>query len=404
MLAVQYLEPGPDVATLTDAAARAQLRIAFARLPVSDVILGWDLPAALRRACAEEIARAGARLYRWHPLLSGDVPAWQTVGLGGTPVPGFQGRPEFTFLCPNRPAVFESVLEDLRQTLRSGQYQGVFLDRIRYPSPTADPASHLACFCADCHRAAAAEGLDLTAARQRIQALLTHRRSFVRLLLDPAADVPSDDDLAFLRRFLDFRARSVTRIVQAAADIARAEGLLVGLDCFSPALSRLVGQDLAALDASGDWIKIMTYGHTLAPAGLPFELLGLARWLIGRGAASEVSEAETLGWLAAAARLPLPPSFAKMLTHGVSPAALASETQRARAAGVRMVLAGVELVDIEGVTRLDPAQVAADLRAFRAAGPAGLVLSWDLRLIPAERLEIVHAVWCTPHQTAGPFL
>jgi hypothetical protein len=108
--------------------------------------------------------------------------------------------------------------------------------------------------------------------------------------------------------------------------------LTVGLDCFSPALSYLVGQDLAALDAHCDWIKVMTYGHTLAPAGLPLELLGLARWLIGRAAASEASEAEVLVWLAAAAHLSLPLSLVALEAQGLSPAALAGETRRAHRA------------------------------------------------------------------------
>ncbi len=54
-------------------------------------------------------------------------------------------------------------------------------------------------------------------------------------------------------------------------------------------------------------------------------------------------------------------------------------------------MAGIELVDVEGVTRLDPAQIAADLRAFQEAQPDGLVLCWDLWRIPSERLELVQA-------------
>jgi len=398
MLAVQYLEHGPDVAAIASTDARAQLRAAFERLPISCMILGWSLPEALSQACAQETARADAQLYLWHPLLTGDSafvprPEWQTIGLTGERVPGFQGLPEFTFLCPNRPAASEAVLEHFRHVIRHSRYQGVFLDRIRYPSPAADPSRLLACFCADCHRAAAAEGFDLSAAHQRIQALLAapeRLRPFVQLLPDPSAEVSSDVDLAMLRGFLDFRARSVTRIVQAAADVARGEGLTVGLDCFSPALTYMVGQDLAALNTHCAWIKIMTYGHTLAPAGLPFELLGLAKWLIGRGSACE---AEALDWLALAAHLPLPPSLGALGERGLSPEALARETRRARAVGVSTLLVGIELVDLEGVTRLDQTQIAADLRAFREADPDGLVLSWDLRRILPERLEIVHTVW-----------
>jgi hypothetical protein len=268
----------------------------------------------------------------------------------------------------------------------------VFLDRIRYPSPSADPARLLACFCDDCRRAASGEGLDLEATGQQIEALLTTPEripAFVRALLDPLPPETSAPDLAALRAFLDFRARSVTRLVRAAADLAHAEGLAVGLDCFSPALAYMVGQALEALTPHCEWIKIMSYGHTLGPAGLPFELLGIADWLCSQ---RSVGEAEALEWLSLATRLPLPFTRAALRANGLASEALAAEVRRGRDTGVGTLLAGIELVEIEGVTRLNQAQIAADLDAFRAAGADGLVLSWDLWHIPLERLELVRSV------------
>jgi hypothetical protein len=67
--------------------------------------------------------------------------------------------------------------------------------------------------------------------------------------------------------------------------------------------------------------------------------------------------------------------------------------RRGRAAGVNPLFAGIELVEIEGVTQLDREQILADLRAFRRAGADGLVLSWDLWYISLERLDLVSEVW-----------
>ena len=396
--AIQYLEDGPGIAEIVPDDARARLRAACQRLPISLVLIGWNLPYALVHACSEEAERAGAHLFRWHPLLTGDGtfvprPEWQTVGLDGDPVPGFRGMPEFTFVCPNRPAVREAVLHHLYNVLQRGDYHGVFLDRIRYPSPAANPARLLACFCDDCQRAASAEGFDLESARRDIRRLAAtpeHALSLVRALLDPLTPASTDPALAALCAFLDFRARSITRFLQAVADLVHAEGLAVGLDCFSPALTHMVGQDLGTLDTHCEWIKIMAYGHTLGPAGLPFELLGLTDWLVSQRA---VSESETMEWLSLATRLPLPPTRAALREQGLPPEALAAETRRARAIGVSTLLAGIELVEIEGVARLNQAQIAADLRAFHEAGADGLVLSWDLWHIPLERLELVRAIW-----------
>ncbi len=397
LLAIQYLEDGPKIVRLSAQDAQTRLREALARVPLNMVLLGWNLPDALVDACATECQGAGAELYRWHPLLTGDgtfepMPAWRTVDLNGAPIPGFQDMPEFTFVCPNRAPAREAVFSHLRDVLQDTRYQGVFLDRMRYPSPAADPESALGCFCEDCHRAAANEGLDLQAVRASVQQLLAapeRSSQLVRtLLLHPAH--ASDPALNNLAALLDFRSRSVSRFICEVASLAHSMGKRVGVDCFSPALTRLVGQDLGAVSACAAWTKIMSYGHTLGPAGLPFELLALANWLVERRG---VGEKEALAQLSDATRLPLPPGREALQEQGLSPYALRLEAQRARAQGVSTLLAGIELVEMEGVTRLDHAQIVADLAAFRQAGVDGLVISWDLWEIPLERLDLVRAIW-----------
>ena len=61
--------------------------------------------------------------------------------------------------------------------------------------------------------------------------------------------------------------------------------------------------------------------------------------------------------------------------------------------GVSVLLAGIELVELAGVSVLDPAQIAVDLMAFHQAQSDGLVLSWDVWHIPIERLDLVRSVW-----------
>src|SRR5215472_12572814 len=117
--AVQYLEGGPDAAAISTDAARHKLRAAAERLPISMVLLGWNLPEALRDACADEARRIGARLYRWHPLLTGDGvlvprPEWRVVSLSGDLVRGYRDLEEFTFVCPNRSGTRDAVLSTLR--------------------------------------------------------------------------------------------------------------------------------------------------------------------------------------------------------------------------------------------------------------------------------------------------
>ncbi len=398
--AVQYLEGGLEANSRVPEDVRARLRAACDMLPISLVLLGWNLASEVVQACREEADRAGAQLYLWHPLLTGDgifVPRieWRTVGLDGHLLPGFRGAPEFTFVCPNRPSVRQAILQHLHDTVQSGSYDGVFLDRIRYPSPTADPSSLLACFCDDCRSAAWQEGLDLGSAGGLIRELLASSegsRWVVRMLMDPQAPITDTDDPALeaLLGFLGFRVRSITGIVEAAAGVIRAGDLAVGLDCFSPVLTHMVGQDLASLDPLCDWVKVMTYGHALGPAGLPFEFLDVLGWLVDKWS---VSEAETLEWMSATTGLPLPRTRALLREKGLAPEALGIEARRARVTRAGTLLAGMELVEIEGICSLSRTQIAADLCALRTAGVDGVVLSWDLWHIPLARLELVGRTW-----------
>ncbi len=398
MLAVQYLEPSPELAGLDPEMVRTKLADAFAILPIDAVLIGWHIPPKLLQVCAAEAAHAGATFYRWHPLLSGDGslmprPAWQTIGLNGKPVLGFQGMAEFTFLCPNRPAVHDQVLARVRTLAQSGLYEGLFFDRVRFPSPAGDPLQALACFCPDCRRVASEQGIDLDELQRRISSLATdaaRAAQFVTGLLNPQTDRPPNVDVAALNTFLHFRMDSVSRFVGDAASVARAEGMTVGLDCFSPALAAMVGQDLAMLNGNCDWIKLMMYGHTLGPAGLPFELLGLADWLVNR---LGIAEGRALALLAAATGLPLPPARRALRKQGLGPAALRNEVARGKHNGIERLLCGIELNDVAEVTDLNDIQIGEDLRAMRMGAPDGLVLSWDLLLMPLERLKLIQALW-----------
>ncbi len=396
-LAVQYLDSVPNVASIPAPEIGQRLRHTFERLPLSYVLLGWNLPDSHVQVCADECARANAQLYRWQPLLSGDGvftprPEWHTIGLDGKPVGGFQEIAEFTFMCPNRPAAQEAVQAYIQSLLADNRYHGLFLDRIRFPSPTLDPAADLGCFCEDCHAAAAAEGLDLETVRQAILRLVNDeedRYQLVKVLLDPAYHAADSVDLDLLHRFLRFRCRSVTRFVGAVCQQIRAEGRSVGLDCFSPAVAHMVGQSLGDLNSHADWIKIMSYGHAFGPAILPFELFGLADWLVSTG----MTEARAMLCLSAATHLPLPQTRRELRQTGLPPQALKSEVVRGRELGIGTLLAGIELVEMPGISELNPPQIAADLTAFREGGADGLVLSWDMWSIPLERLEIVRQVW-----------
>lgn len=378
-ITVQYLEYAPHDGT--PAQVRERLRQAFDLLPISIVVLGWDLPPQLEEEIVEETALHHAALYRWHPLLASDtgfaLPVeWQTINIRGEPVPSFKGLPEFTFICPNRSDVQEWIAERIEVAAGRGIYQGLFLDRMRFPSPAENPEGYLACFCKYCQRIALDSGVDLESVRRHIESILRDAKNaefFVRSLFKP-----TDDSL--LESIFNFRSDCISRTIHSATKLSRSHGLSIGLDCFSSSLARMVGQDLSALNKSSDWIKLMTYPRVFGPAGLPFELRALAEWLKAR---YNVHDVEALQIVNEASGLSLTPS-------GLDSESIAHEIQRGRDAGIKNLLAGLALVELEGVHTSTPQQIERDLSACQDAD--GLALSWDLWHIRLDTLKLLQRI------------
>jgi hypothetical protein len=288
--------------------------------------------------------------------------------------------PEFTFVCPNRSAVADFLSERVDSVAASGLYQGIFLDRIRYPSPSIDPLRDLGCFCSHCTRLAADYGLNLELVRRYILSLPAE--TIARSLLGQ----PTESD-SVLEKFLDFREASITRNVRAVSQQARSINLSVGLDCFSPALTRMVGQDLSALNATADWVKIMSYPRVFGPAGISFELLDLAEWLIQHG----LGEGEAMQTLSEASGLAVPMNKAELGCLGLTSETIRKEIRHGYEMGVTNLLAGIAMVEMKKVHESTPGQILADLEASRSAD--GLVISWDLWLTPLEYLDNIRTLW-----------
>jgi hypothetical protein len=385
--AVQYLGSRPKDAT--PASVRRRLREACQRLPISMVLLDWDLPPAIEEAVAEEALSQKTQLYRWQTWLTGDsrtdLPLeWAAVGLDGIPIPGHAGDPDFTFICPNNPFVEDFLAKRMESIATRGLFQGIFLDRIRFPSPAPNPSHYLGCFCRHCQRLAAKSSLDLPFVRSFIQSLVQTPPGAQRLARSLLGQISGHVPL---EAFLVFRQESITRCIKSARKLAESLGLQVGLDCFSPALTRMVGQDLTGLKNHSDWIKIMTYPRVFGPAGISFELLDLLNWLVQSG----IDEQAALACIQESTGLAMPHSQADLRGRGLEPQSVAREVQRGRDMGVKNLLAGIALVEVPGIHESTPAQIQADLECSRRAD--GLVLSWDLWQIPLENLDTIRQIW-----------
>jgi hypothetical protein len=401
MLTIQYLENKPRISNLNPQQVVEKLRKAGELLPITHVLIGWQVPEKLLDACRKESDRMGATFMRWHPLLTGDGifkpnPRWQVISLSGQRVKGYQNLQEFTHVCPNNPEAAQANLRHLDQVIKSGTYQGLFLDRVRYPSPTIQLPNSLGCFCVHCKTLASSYGFSLNEVQQLISGMLVDEAGAVNLVraLFGRYEHLNSSACDLLTRFFFFRYESITRFTAAVSKELRQAGMEIGLDCFSPCLAYLVGQNLEMLGKSTDWIKIMSYAHTYGPAGIPYELSGLWGTLI---TTFGLEEKDAMVLLNEVTGLSLPESRALLEKEGISSQALFKEVERGVSATASPVLAGFELVGDKKAAHLSASKMEANLKAIIKANPRGIAISWDLLKITDEKLElfarVYHTLW-----------
>ena len=270
------------------------------------LIVGFrEAPEVFRRFCG--LNRPVDNVYLWFSALSDIqdmnesdlVVNWRGArsrGWGGWAEKGGDVEETFRFACPNNPAVREKTTLRLRELLQRYDFKGVFLDKIRFPSPANGADEMLSCFCDHCRGAAKAEGLDLNAVvkiftdRALDANALPLHRSCSGHWLDSIADAHP-----LIARFLAFRTKSVARLVAQLADECRRLGRSVSLDLFSPSLAPLVGQDYQRLKECCDWAKPMTYRLARGPAGLRLEIPALIEGVAQRFG---LDEAQVVEWSA----------------------------------------------------------------------------------------------------------
>jgi hypothetical protein len=255
-------------------------------------------------------------------------------------------------------------MQSLAAVVQSGVFDGIFFDRVGFDSPAANPPELLACFCEHCMRAARESDVDLVA----FQNLKLTPEGWLAALFMLTGEESID---AVFR----FRTHSILRLLEPAAGAVRAAELEVGLNCLTPTLTRMTGQDLTYFDYHCDWINIQT-------EPLPHEFGALARWLVTQG----MSEEDALEMLAQVAGTPLPATIEQLTTEDVAPDVLWLEAQRTREAGVTNMVLAVDL----GQNR-SPERIRQTFAALRSGIPNGYSLAPDLFQIPLDNLKLIHS-------------
>jgi|GEM_PF-7003714 len=381
---------------LADDLAFRNVKKVFSRvwklLPFTHVLVSAKNPRLLD-ACIKESHERGASVYIWkqifHKIGSGENIPRQLVGLDLEPI----HKP---WICPNNKESTESIMEELRLLLSNHDVDGLFIDVFRYPSPCDGLTSMLTCFCNSCITNAEGMNIDLEKTRRSIKDFIEkiHRLSAEEIVsLKERFSRPytfhcllHNSDIS---NFLKFRNHSINCFVKNVEQLVKERGRRLGLDIFSPSLSWLVGQDYSILKNNCSWMKPMIYCSGLGPACIPTETVSLAREL--QKLNQRLRDEDLIYMISRFLDLPLHyKNLSEIEARGLPAELVRLETMRAKEAVEERVpiYTGIEAVSTD-VFPISPERVESYVKNALEGGADGIVISWDIKLVPDENLKVI---------------
>jgi len=374
-----------------------------------DVLMIWsdinkkDLDL-VRKICME----FKIKTYLWYPILA-DIPGFKVeqeqsvetfdglLGYGKNSCWDKLGEEDFLFLCPNDEEHIRRVFDQYQNRIKESGFDGVFLDRIRFPSPSNGFETLFSCFCKAClNKFYNNYGEDLKDYRNQAKIVF---KKFKTIDINYLQTCQSFSDIIIrhsLKKFYDFRKQNIYQVAKMFADKAKQMGKLIGVDLFAPSLAPLVSQDYRLLAKTCDWIKPMIYCHTSSPAGLPLELYCFIKAILNINPA--LDEGRLIREISRIIGMDLPTQINDLLKNGISEHIICSEMQKIKEFDLPekvSIYVGIEAVQIPGLCNITERILKKYLKSVIEADIKGMVLSWDLLKIPDENLQLVGDILLT---------
>lgn len=170
----------------------------------------------------------------------------------------------FAFACSTSPQNVDSVIHIYEQYFKSIPFDGVFIDKIHYPSFANGYEEGFGCFCENCLKAY--ENIDLVTVKELIA---NHGKALL------IGEYDKDGIYHFNHQEVDLfyqkRADLITQYLTSLVTYFKEQDLIVGADIYAPFLAYHVGQNTKEISEIVDFIKPMMYRYTKAPAGMRYE-------------------------------------------------------------------------------------------------------------------------------------
>lgn len=238
---------------------------------IKAVIFGWHLDEKLNQEVLDYFHHRGIACYFWLPVLSEVDLIKKSVDI--TDYEGKQGQSvqviedeSFAFLCPTHKESYQNVCDLYEERLSGLDFDGVFLDKIRFPSFANGCNEGFGCFCQSCEEFFTQRHVDLSYVKDKIT---HHDDVLLKGHYDEYGHYLFDDEKIHL--FYQTRAQMISHIIGDLCDYFHQKNLKVGLDIYAPFFAYHCGQDIYELSKKADFLKPMFYRFTQAPAGMQYE-------------------------------------------------------------------------------------------------------------------------------------
>jgi len=349
-----------------------KLKKFLTQVPVNKLLMGWSLDYELYKKTAAFCNKQNIEFYLWFPVFSETGSIRDLAPLvdykGQRVISGGENPDEdFSFCCPNNYQNIEKIIDIFESEFASIPFNGIFLDKIRYPSFAngQSPGNVYSCFCPECLKTFEDEKIDISLLKEKLCNTpldITHYKGNGEYLFNDKV----------INGFFIHKGNVIFKSLSRICGFFREKGLGIGLDVFAPFLSPFVGQDLHRLSGLCDFIKPMMYRATNAPAGLPLETEVLLK---EAGSLKNVFNFDLL-------KNPFDLDFSvmdlKSMTSSTCP-----------------VYAGIEINRAEGIADVYPSYIEETVNAYAGTGIQGLALSWNILDTPEENIAKVSEFFLT---------
>jgi hypothetical protein len=370
------------------------IRRILQEIQIDILIVGWEEKSELFENLTLKNENMPRDIFLWYPFLS-DFPEFNAqhlmININNIKSKGWDGysgteiKESFMQACPNNPFAVSTSLKHLERLLMKYDFDGVFIDKIRFPSMASGLQDVLSCFCPYCMAKANEVGVDIN----RVKDILKCKgkeggKRFLSPLLPETNWLEQlIDGYPILQEFINFRTMSVNQVVAEINDLVKKLNKKMSLDVFSPSLAPLVGQDFGYMATLAEWVKPMIYRFGNGPSSLRSEIPAII-YELSRYLDISINEVSTLitSKIDGLQGIPL------QEIEKVAPLSLIqSETQLAikQLSGTPVYL-GLETVSIPGKMDITPKHVQEIVEIGKAANVQGFVLSWDLLHTPLENI------------------